>query len=351
MLKLLNKPIIAISLLLVGLIGCQTFPLSDNITSVSPSPSTETVPLTDPSFLVAIEELIYQKINQHRLSRNLPPLKLNPQISQQARIHSERMAAGEASLSHEGLDNRAKIIAITSPHQKAAENVAANPATDNPVNPVIKKWLANSSQRQNIEGDFDATGIGVAQNAEGEYYFTQIFIQEIPSPVSEETNLNQSPFSGDNQDILLKRAKESDLLKKARPADASSLSVLEADIHQRVNQYRLSQGLSPLQINAQISQVARRYSQKMAKKEATFSHDGFEGRAKAIGKTILYQTVAENLAYLKGYPDLAPVAVQGWIDSPGHQKNMVGNFNLTGIGIAKNDEGEYYFTQLFVQKR
>jgi uncharacterized protein YkwD len=27
---------------------------------------------------------------------------------------------------------------------------------------------------------------------------------------------------------------------------------------------------------------------------------------------------------------------------------MEGNYNLTGIGVAKNAEGEYYFTQLFI---
>jgi len=56
-----------------------------------------------------------------------------------------------------------------------------------------------------------------------------------------------------------------------------------------------------------------------------------------------------KLAYLvKKWPINA---VKGWINSPGHQKNMVGDYNLTGIGIAKNNVGEYYFTQLFVKKR
>jgi uncharacterized protein YkwD len=30
---------------------------------------------------------------------------------------------------------------------------------------------------------------------------------------------------------------------------------------------------------------------------------------------------------------------------------MEGNFNVTGIGVAKNDKGEYYFTQLFILER
>jgi uncharacterized protein YkwD len=96
-----------------------------------------------------------------------------------------------------------------------------------------------------------------------------------------------------------------------------------------------------------MTQIARIHSENMANGKATFSHDGFEGRAKAI--TIPYQSVAENLAYNMGYSDPVRKAVEGWIKSEGHRKNMEGQFNLTGIGIAKNAKGEYYFTQLFVR--
>ena len=33
--------------------------------------------------------------------------------------------------------------------------------------------------------------------------------------------------------------------------------------------------------------------------------------------------------------------------SPGHRKNMEGQFNLTGIGCARGKDGVFYFTQLF----
>jgi uncharacterized protein YkwD len=39
-------------------------------------------------------------------------------------------------------------------------------------------------------------------------------------------------------------------------------------------------------------------------------------------------------------------AVDGWIKSDGHRKNMEGQFLiLTGTGL-RNAKGEYYFTQL-----
>jgi uncharacterized protein YkwD len=130
---------------------------------------------------------------------------------------------------------------------------------------------------------------------------------------------------------------------------SSAITDLETAVNQQINQYRASKKLPPLSIDPRISQIARIHSENMAKGKVSFSHDGFEGRAKAI--TIPYKSVAENLAYNFGYSDPVRNAVEGWIKSDGHRKNMEGQFNVTGIGVAKNAKGEYYFTQLFVRSR
>jgi len=130
---------------------------------------------------------------------------------------------------------------------------------------------------------------------------------------------------------------------------SSSIADLEKAANQQINQYRASKKLPPLSVDPRISQQARIHSENMASGKVKFSHDGFDGRVKAI--TIPYQSVAENVAYNMGYSDPVRNAVDGWIKSDGHRKNMEGQFNLTGIGIAKNAKGEYYFTQLFVRSR
>ncbi|MEG4817414.1 CAP domain-containing protein [Microcoleus sp. K5-D4] len=130
---------------------------------------------------------------------------------------------------------------------------------------------------------------------------------------------------------------------------SSAITDLEKAVNQQINQYRASKKLPPLTIDPRITQIARIHSENMANGKVRFSHDGFEGRAKAI--TIPYKSVAENLAYNFGYNDPVRNAVEGWIKSDGHRKNMEGQFNVTGIGVAKNAKGEYYFTQLFVRSR
>ena len=131
----------------------------------------------------------------------------------------------------------------------------------------------------------------------------------------------------------------------------NSLKALEQSINAQVNQYRQSRNLPPLTLDSRISEQARAHSQAMANGSVPFSHEGFDQRVKAIARSITYRAAAENVAYNQGYSNPGEQAVQGWIKSPGHQKNMVGDYDLTGIGVAKNAKGEYYFTQIFIKRR
>lgn len=122
---------------------------------------------------------------------------------------------------------------------------------------------------------------------------------------------------------------------------------LARQVHQQINEYRRSLNLDPLKLNARISKQAEIHSENMAQGVVKFSHKGFEDRIKAL-ENISYRSAAENVAQNMGYRDPAREAVTGWIDSEGHRQNIVGNYNLTGIGVAKNQQGEYYFTQIFI---
>ena len=132
---------------------------------------------------------------------------------------------------------------------------------------------------------------------------------------------------------------------------APTVESVEQAIFNQINQYRASRGMSPLTINTKISEQARTHSQNMANGKVAFGHDGFTQRVQAIATAIPYSAAAENVAYNGGYSDPATQAVQGWLKSSGHLQNIEGNYNLTGIGVAKNAKGQYYFTQIFLRSR
>lgn len=299
--------------------------------AIAPSPI-----LLFPDRLSQLESDLARQINQYRQERNLPPLLLSNYLSQQARLQSERIASG--SISYDGsqefrldFEERKAAIADVIPLQSLGVSLVRIPEQPDLEARIVKYWMENPKNRQQIAGNFDLTGIGIVRGSQGMYYVTQILLERLaPSPVPKANVRRRQPSGAP--------AKEA-----TRP-----LSTLEREIFRAVNQYRQSRKLRPLKLNDRISAIARQHAQAMAKKEATFSHDGFDRRVARLKSTLPLRGVGENLAFLKGYPNLAETAVRGWIDSPGHRKTMEGNYNLTGIGIAKNSAGEYYFSQLFV---
>jgi uncharacterized protein YkwD len=140
---------------------------------------------------------------------------------------------------------------------------------------------------------------------------------------------------------------------QAHPKTPSTPAIVmnssELAILNRVNNYRKSQNLPPLTLDPVISAQAKIHSEEMAR-AGKIGHEGFNDRVQSVAKEIVYRSAAENVGYSVGYAQPDAIAVEDWINSPGHQKNMVGRYDLTGIGMARNAQGETYFTQIFVRK-
>ncbi len=143
-------------------------------------------------------------------------------------------------------------------------------------------------------------------------------------------------------DVLLERV-------RTEPIDALSyMQDFERRTHVLVNEHRIAIGLPPLEYSEALATIVRQHSRAMATGYEVFSHDGFEERERMAQGFVQLETFAENLARNNSSPASAPVdAGAGWLDSPGHRKNMEGRFNQTGIGCAQGKEGVFYFTQLF----
>ncbi len=123
--------------------------------------------------------------------------------------------------------------------------------------------------------------------------------------------------------------------------------VLEKKILQEINQYRNSKGLASLSNSSVIAQQAQKHSADMALHAIKFGHQFFQERITKIYATLPNcQAGAENVAY-----NYKPnVIVAEWIKSPGHRQNIIGNYNLSGIGVAKDKQGRLYFTQMFIRQ-
>lgn len=130
---------------------------------------------------------------------------------------------------------------------------------------------------------------------------------------------------------------------------ATGFTSIEAQAHTLVNQYRQTQGLSPLTFDDRIADIARQHSVNMAAGNVGFGHDGFDDRENQIAAQMSVSADAENVAFNKGFDDAAAKAVEDWLNSTGHRTNIEGSYTLTGIGVARASDGSYYFTQIFVK--
>ena len=125
---------------------------------------------------------------------------------------------------------------------------------------------------------------------------------------------------------------------------------LEVATHDGINAHRAELGLPALQLHVAVGRPAREHSQDMASNVVPFSHEGFEVRADTIRVGLPeVQSVGENVATNKGFEDPVEVAIQGWLDSPGHRENIEGDWAFSGVGIAQSDDGSWYLTQMFAR--
>ncbi len=151
---------------IISLVGCGGD--DDGTDDNTPGPSNE---------FSAIETRTLELINVHRSSQGLSSLTMNEDILISSRTHSQNMADGSEDFGHNGFDTRIDALAMILSFSSSAENVALNQGVDDPAAQAVDSWLNSPGHLENIEGDYDLTGLGVAQAADGTYYFTQIFVK------------------------------------------------------------------------------------------------------------------------------------------------------------------------------
>jgi uncharacterized protein YkwD len=125
-------------------------------------------------------------------------------------------------------------------------------------------------------------------------------------------------------------------------------SDIELEILDLVNNYRATKNLNPLEKLNIISSVALDHTNYMVEK-GEVNHDNFAERHEKLVLNADALKVGENVAY--GYSSAKSV-VNAWIKSDGHRE-IIENEDYTHFGISTemNDEGRYFFTQLFIEQQ
>ncbi|WP_298478727.1 CAP domain-containing protein [uncultured Maribacter sp.] len=125
--------------------------------------------------------------------------------------------------------------------------------------------------------------------------------------------------------------------------EAENIEIVESELLDIVNDYRVSLGYSSLEHNSIAYEQANKHNDYMISR-GDLSHDNFSSRASAISIELNAEFVAENVA--KDYAT-ANEAFKGWLASSSHKKTMEGEFTHTAVSVKKDSNNKLYFTQLF----
>ncbi len=136
------------------------------------------------------------------------------------------------------------------------------------------------------------------------------------------------------------------LLAGPAPAPAAAASGVSAENVQQlrdtfdgINDYRRSKGLPVLRLSPEIAVVAQDWSDRMAETHG-FYHNPDYAKQYPAG----WASAGEIIAHRSDR--VARGLVNQWINSPGHEALMTGNFNVMGVGIAFGGQRMYGTTNL-----
>lgn len=121
---------------------------------------------------------------------------------------------------------------------------------------------------------------------------------------------------------------------------------IEIEIMELINAYRITEGLNPLNDHNTVKAVASTHTDYMIEVE-NVSHDNFFQRKQSLQANASANIVSENVAY--GFSSAESV-VNAWLNSPSHKENIDGDYTDFDVSAEKNNEGKWYFTNIFIKR-
>ncbi len=132
-------------------------------------------------------------------------------------------------------------------------------------------------------------------------------------------------------------------------APTSTESAKEREILSNVNSYRQANSKRRLKADRNLSDLARLHSQRMARGETDFGHDGFGFRFSHARNLLEYDSLGELVGY-STRSDATPWILKQWKGSSVHRKQMLGSGQFAGAGVARSASGTTYATFVMAVK-
>lgn len=147
-------------------LGCLFFACSTHEEDTLYAPQSEIV--------TELQAEVFDLINVHRISQDLPALDFLDPAYLKAKEHTAYMVElGKPN--HDFFFDREAYLVSAAGAKTVAENVAYAYST---AEGVVGAWIESTSHRAVIEGDFTHASICVMKGEDGKYFYTQIFVKK-----------------------------------------------------------------------------------------------------------------------------------------------------------------------------
>jgi len=192
-----------------------------------------------------------------------------------------------------------------------------NRGYERPAAAFVDAWAgSDQSWRTALSADIDAVGLGSARADDGWVVLAVVLIEDPPP---------------------------------ARVLDAAEL---ERRTFEAVNEVRSAHGLATLRLDPALTDTARSHCHDMVRR-GYFDHTAPDGTGVADRvrrRGLDYRRVGENLHRNAGHEDPVAVAVESWLESPGHRDLLLApEFTRTGVGVLVEPDTETVtFAQVFL---
>ena len=124
-----------------------------------------------------LEHTVFNHINLYRVSKGMRPLSHHAGLTSTARMHSTAMATGARPVNHDGMRERLMPHMGSFGYRAGGEILAFNLGAGDPAQTAMRSWINSYRHKDVIEEDYTSMGVGIAQRADGAYYFTVLFVR------------------------------------------------------------------------------------------------------------------------------------------------------------------------------
>ncbi len=263
-----------------------------------------------------IARQILERLQAHRVQQGLATLEQRPALEAVALRRARQIVirAPQLRLSQETpIEDLLQDAGILRYH-RAREHVELQQGYADAAGAAMERWQTQESTWSMMtDPRMDAVGLATVVGEDGWLVLVTLLVQDLEIP--------------------------------------TDLGAWEARVVAEVNEIRSEHHLPPQLMSAELARIAKLHSEDMARRDF-FAHQTPEGHDlehRILGRNLQYVHLAENIGRNRGADDPLAKAIEGWMASRPHRKNILTEgFMETGVGIAIDEKGMFYFTQLFL---